>query len=135
VGRDALLDLSQRTGVFAHVTSRRELSGSGCATIRSAVGKLIDPRLPCTVGAAEVLSARLHAMANDRHLAVVTARREHMNRACEGIKRMCGASDRHVEGLVVRIAAALAGFHAASICKLCAADLLSVEHALLHPNA
>jgi hypothetical protein len=57
---------------------------------------------------AEVLAARFHAMADDRHLAVVTARRERLDRALERIEDVSRSSDPELEGLVVGISAALA---------------------------
>jgi len=90
----------------------------------SAIRDLGDAFLARTMCAAEVLAARLHALPDDRHLAVKAPRREYVDRAGKGIKHMGRAADRDLERLVVGVAASLAGLHAL--------DAVQVECPLLH---
>src|SRR5687767_8796182 len=73
------------------------------AAVGRPVGDLGHPGLPRTVSAAEVLPARLHAMTDNRHLAVNAARREDLDRALERVEHVAGAADRDLERLVVGV--------------------------------
>lgn len=79
--------------------------------IGSAVQHIADAGLARAMRTAEVLAARLHAMADDRHLAVVAARREHVDGALKRVEDVRGPADLELECLVVGVAAALAVFH------------------------
>jgi hypothetical protein len=53
------------------------------AAISSSIFHVGDTHLPCAVRAAEVLTASFHTMADDGDLAVLTPRRERLDRALE----------------------------------------------------
>jgi hypothetical protein len=64
-----------------------------------------------TVDTTEDRAALFNAMANDLDAALLAGRRQGMNRALKGIKRMCLAIQGDSEGLIVIISAGLAGCH------------------------
>ncbi len=70
-----------------------------------------DARLTGAVRAAEVLAARLHAVADDGDLTVLTMWGERLDRTLERIEDVRGSTDRDFERLVVRVAAAFTGLH------------------------
>ena len=88
-----------------------------CTTVGRAIDNVLHASHPGAVRAAKILSARFHAVANDRHFAVQTARSEHVNGARKRIESVRGSTDRDVEGLVVRVATDFAVLHAARQCK------------------
>lgn len=101
------------------------------AAVGSAVGYLGDALLTCAVCTAEVLTARLHARADDRHLAVIAAWRERVDGAGEGIEHVGRPTDRNFKRLVIGVAAALASLHDLERCKRKAVRNLRMEWALL----
>src|SRR5262245_48187853 len=101
--------------------------------IGRAIIDVLDAVLPRAVRAAEVLAARLEAVADDRHLAVHAARCEDVNRTLERIEDVSGASDLELERLVVGIAAALAVLHCQRPVQAARLRVTgSLECALLH---
>ena len=99
--------------------------------IVDAIDDLGDAGLTCAVSAAEVLTARFHAVTDDRHLAVIAPRGERVDCACERIEHVGGPTDRDLERLVVGVAAALASLHAQAMCKEKAVRVLCMEWPLL----
>src|SRR4051812_35825542 len=86
--------------------------GASPRWLLDAVGQFLDARLLRAVGAAEEAAvARLQAVADDRHAAVVAARGELVDGALERIERVRLTVLRDLERLVVVVAAAVAGSH------------------------
>ncbi len=81
------------------------------AGVIGAIDNLLNASLACAVRAAEVLTARFHAVPDDRDLAVDAPWSESVNGAGKGIEDVGGSTDRDFERLVVRVAAGLAGLH------------------------
>jgi hypothetical protein len=75
------------------------------------VPHLMHAGLAGAVRAAEVSSADLHAVTDDSALAVTALRRERGDRAFETVEGVLPARHRHIEGLVVIVAALLAFRH------------------------
>ena len=101
------------------------------AAVGSSIGYLGDALLTCAVCTAEVLTTRLHAGADDRHLAVIAAWRERVDGARERIEHVGRPTDRNFKRLVVGVAAALASLHHLESCKRKAVRDTRMEWALL----
>src|SRR3954463_15270529 len=100
-----------RTGPDRRAPAHGRASRVCAVAVVRAVLDLFDPRGARAVRTAEVLPARLHALPDDRHLAVKAARRERVDRALEAVEHVDGPSDRDLERLVVAVAAAFALLH------------------------
>lgn len=82
---------------------------------RTSTGNVIDGSILTGFAGAmstavEVL-ADLNAVADDAAIAVLANRREHVDRAFEGVERVRLAVDDDVEGAFVGISAVFTGFH------------------------
>lgn len=89
--------------------------GSVIAVRRISTGHVIDrpvfTGLTGAMRAAVKVVPDLNAVTDDATIAVLTNRREHMNRAFERIERVRLAVEDDVEGALVGISAVFTGFH------------------------
>src|SRR5688500_18400955 len=72
------------------------------------VGKAFDAHRLGAMHAAEEAAARFHAVADDRAVAMVAARRECVDRTLEAVEYMRPAIHHHAERLVVAVSTMLA---------------------------
>src|SRR6266705_2579061 len=91
---------------FAHPTRHlRAVAQRGCAFLLGAMG------------AAEDRVVLLDAVTDDADAAVIAGRRERMDRAFEAVERMGVSVHRHLERLVVIVAAGFASGHGCLACR------------------
>jgi len=94
--------------------TRPKLAPAAQQRERPVLGSIRHPahaHLPGAVGAAEHRSVGFDAVTDDRASAVLTARRQGMDRALERVERVLLASGHDLERLVVLVSADLAGRH------------------------
>jgi hypothetical protein len=75
------------------------------------IGYLFYPMLSRAVGAAVKRSLRLHTVANDLAVAVLTHRSELVNRTLEAVERMGVAGSDHLKREVIIVAANFTSRH------------------------